>query len=212
MTAAPGRIAAIVLAGGASSRTAPAHKLLAPDATGLPMIARTLRAVTASRAEPVMVVLGHRADAIRQAAAQGLRPDPLPHFITAPDHARGLSRTLAAGVRAAMDDPSITGALICLGDMPLVSAELLDRMMATFHAHPGCPGVLAMHEGRRGNPVLWARALFPALMAGQGDSGARHLLAQHAPAMPRVAAGAEIAADFDTPERLAEFSRLFEGS
>lgn len=212
MTAAPGRIAAIVLAGGASSRTAPAHKLLAPDATGLPMIARTLRAVTASRADPVVVVLGHRAAEIRQAALQGLRPDRRPHFISAPDHAHGLSRTLAAGVQAAMDDPTITGALICLGDMPLVGTALLDAMMATFHTHPGCPGVLATHEGRRGNPVLWSRALFPALMAGEGDSGARHLLAQHAPAMPRVAAGAEIAADFDTPERLSEFSRLFGGS
>ncbi|AQU88022.1 molybdopterin biosynthesis protein [Komagataeibacter nataicola] len=212
MTAVPGRIAAIVLAGGTSSRTAPAHKLLAPDATGLPMIARTLRAVTASRADPVFIVLGHRAAEIRQAALRGLPPNRRPRFITAPDHAHGLSRTLAAGVRAAMDDPTITGALICLGDMPLIGPLLLDTMMASFGAHPGCPGVLAMHEGRRGNPVLWGRAVFPALLAGRGDSGARHLLAQHAPAMPRVAAGAEIAADFDTPERLAEFSRLFAGS
>ncbi|QHC34749.1 NTP transferase domain-containing protein [Komagataeibacter xylinus] len=212
MTAAPGRIAAIVLAGGTSSRTAPAHKLLAPDATGLPMIARTLRAATASRADPVMVVLGHREAEIRQAALQGPQPERPPHFIIATDHAHGLSRTLAAGMHAITGDPTITGALICLGDMPLVGTELLDRMMATFHAHPGCPGVLAVHEGRRGNPVLWSRTLFPALMAGQGDRGARHLLAQHAPAMPRVAAGEEIAADFDTPARLAEFRRLFGGS
>ncbi|MDT8870730.1 NTP transferase domain-containing protein [Komagataeibacter rhaeticus] len=67
------RVAAIVLAAGASSRTAPAHKLLAPDATGLPMIARTLRAVAACRADPLVIVFGHRSTEIQAAALRASR-------------------------------------------------------------------------------------------------------------------------------------------
>lgn len=203
------RVAAIVLAAGGSSRTAPLHKLLMPDATGLPMIARTLRAITASRASPVIVVLGHRAAEIRSAASTDMPADNTPRFITAPNHACGLSRTLAAGIRAASTYPAVAGALVCLGDMPLIGTALIDRMIATFLAHPDRPGVLPVHDGRRGNPVLWGRGLFPDLLALVGDQGARPLLREHGPDMLRVTAGPEITADFDTPSRLADFARCF---
>lgn len=209
MTRVRPRIAAIVLAAGSSSRTAPLHKLLAPDATGLPMIARTLRAITASRASPVIVVLGHRAAEIRAAVSMDRQVDNPPQFITAPNHACGLSRTLAAGIRAASTYPAVAGALVCLGDMPLIGTDLIDRMIATFLAHPDRPGVVPGHEGRRGNPVLWGRAMFPALLALTGDRGARPLLHQHETDMARIAAGPEIMADFDTPDRLADFARRF---
>jgi len=209
MTQAGPSVAAIVLAAGGSSRTHPMHKLLAPDATGLPMIARTLRAVTASRANPVTVVLGHRAAEIRAAALTDTQAGCTPRFITAPDHACGLSQTLAAGIRTTSAHPGVAGALVCLGDMPLIDMALIDRMIETFLAHPDRPGVMPMHDGRRGNPVLWSRTLFPALLALTGDQGARHLLHRHEATMLRVAAGPEIAADFDTPARLADFARCF---
>ena len=209
MSATCPRVAAIVLAAGSSSRTTPLHKLLMPDATGLPMIARTLRAITASRANPVIVVLGHRAAEIRAAASMDRQAENSPRFITAPNHACGLSRTLAAGIRAASAYPGVAGALVCLGDMPLIGTDLIDRMIATFLAHTDRSGVVPVHEGRRGNPVLWSRTLFPALLTLTGDQGARALLRQHETDMTRVAAGAEITADFDTPARLADFARCF---
>ncbi|MDT8870729.1 NTP transferase domain-containing protein [Komagataeibacter rhaeticus] len=57
--------------------------------------------------------------------------------------------------------------------MPLISSTLLDRMIAAFAAHPACPGVMPVHAGRRGNPILWSRRLFPALMTQAGDRGTR---------------------------------------
>ncbi|GCE84498.1 nucleotidyltransferase family protein [Komagataeibacter diospyri] len=202
-------IAAIVLAAGCSSRTAPLHKLLTPDATGLPMIARTLRAITASRANPVIVVLGHRAAEIRSAASTDMPAQNAPRFITAPDHACGLSQTLAAGIHAAGTYPAVAGALVCLGDMPLIGTALIDRMIDAFLTSPDHPGVLPVHDGRRGNPVLWSRSLFPTLMHLTGDQGARPLIRRHEPDMLRVTAGPEITADFDTPARLADFARCF---
>ncbi|GAB6967684.1 hypothetical protein JCM25156A_17210 [Komagataeibacter kakiaceti JCM 25156] len=211
MSGTPSRIAAIVLAAGASSRTAPLHKLLAPDATGLPMIARTLRAVTASRADPVVVVLGHRAGEIRQAALPGVQPGRTVNFVTTPDYMSGLSQSLVAGIRALGPRHDVAGMLICLGDMPLIGTDLINRLITAFMAHPDRPGALPVHGDGWGNPIIWNRALFPALMALRGDRGARDLVRQHESAMLRIPAGPEITQDFDTPARLAEFARLFAG-
>lgn len=210
MSATCPRVAAIVLAAGASSRTAPAHKLLAPDATGLPMIACTLRAVAASRADPLVIVFGHRSTEIHAAALRGIPPGRAPLCLSARNYGTGLSRTLAAGIQAA-GQHDVAGALICLGDMPRVTTALLDRMIAAFAASPDRPGVMPVHDGRRGNPILWNRTLFPALMDQKGDKGARALLQQYGANMLRVEAGAETVEDFDTPARLADFSRLYTG-
>ncbi|MCE2565708.1 NTP transferase domain-containing protein [Komagataeibacter sp. FNDCF1] len=204
------RVAAIVLAAGASSRTAPAHKLLAPDATGLPMIARTLRAVAASQADPLIIAYGHRSADIHAAARRGIPPGRNPLFISARNHEAGLSRTLAAGIQLA-GQHDVRGALICLGDMPCIAPSLLDRMIAVFTAHPDCPGVMPVHDGRRGNPILWNRSLFPTLMDQKGDKGARGLLDRYGAEMQQVEAGMEITEDFDTPARLAAFARMFAG-
>ncbi len=59
----------MVLAAGQSSRMAPRHKLLVPDASGRTMVARVVDAVLASRARPVLVVTGHRAPEVQAALA-----------------------------------------------------------------------------------------------------------------------------------------------
>ncbi|MFT8419545.1 MAG: NTP transferase domain-containing protein [Acetobacter sp.] len=48
---------AVVLAAGQSSRSGAQHKLLAPDASGCPMLARTLRNTLCSAAAHVLVLL-----------------------------------------------------------------------------------------------------------------------------------------------------------
>ena len=171
MTRAP--IAAIVLAAGLSRRSAPHNKLLVPDAGGVPMIVRTVDAVLASGAAPVFVVVGHQAALVR--AALGLRPVT---YVTALDYESGMAASLRAGISAL--PPEVGGALICLGDMPLVRPETMDLLLAAHAPAAGRGIVLPVHGGRRGNPVLWDRAYFPALRALTGDSGARGLLPLHA--------------------------------
>ncbi|MBV1834815.1 nucleotidyltransferase family protein [Novacetimonas pomaceti] len=203
----PDGIDAIVLAAGLSRRTAPRHKLLARDADGIPMIAATVRRIQASRAGRIVVVLGHRSDEIRDAIQSHVVSDrPSPGFVIAPDHERGLSATLRSGIGEAQAHGA-AGAMICLGDMPLIPTELLDRMIAAHQAHHP-PAVVVMHDGRRGNPVLWDRRMFPSLLGLTGDEGARGLLRQHEKDLLRLPAGEEIHLDFDTPDRLEQFSRL----
>jgi molybdenum cofactor cytidylyltransferase len=96
------------------------------------------------------------------------------------------------------------GAIVCLGDMPLVDAGLIDRLIGAFAPDKGALVVVPAAEGRRGNPVLWSRRFFDELMTLEGDVGARHMIARHAEAVVEVETDGQRAfLDIDTPEALA---------
>ena len=192
-------VAAVVLAAGQSSRMAPHHKLLVKDGAGRPMIARVVDAVLASRARPVLVVTGHRASEVEAALAG--RPV---RFVQAAEYAAGLSASLRAGLAAV--PTAAPGALIVLGDMPLVTSPTIDRLIETFDPDEGRTIVVPTHGGQMGNPVLWDRRFFPAMMALTGDSGARALLRQNAEAVAELPTDATVLRDFDTPESLRDLA------
>jgi molybdenum cofactor cytidylyltransferase len=193
-------VAAIVLAAGRSTRMGGPNKLLLPLG-GKPVVAHAVEAALASRARPVIVVTGHQADAVTEALADY---DVL--TVHNPDYATGLASSLKAGVRAVPEDAD--GALVVLGDMPAIPHQLLDHLIDAFGARPDATAALPVHEGRRGNPVLLGRALFPAVLRLEGDEGARRLIGRDGVVeVPVDDAG--IAADVDTPEAFAEVARRF---
>jgi molybdenum cofactor cytidylyltransferase len=190
--APPRRIAAVVLAAGLSTRAAPRNKLLQPDAAGTPMIARTVDAVLASRARPVCVVTGHQSAEIMHALAGR---DVV--FVPAADYATGMAASLRAGITAL--PPEIDAALIVLGDMPLVTAAEINRLLDAYDPQAGRLVVVPMHAGQRGNPVLWDRTFFPRMAQLAGDTGARALLRENPACVTEVAFDSEfVLCDFDT--------------
>ena len=61
-----------------------------------------------------------------------------------------------------------------------------------------------MHEGQRGNPILWGAAYFPEMMRLTGDVGAKRLIARHRDRVIEVPVASDgIFADVDTPSDLA---------
>ena len=194
---APRRVAAIVLAAGRSSRMAPRNKLLIAGKDGRAMVARVVDQVLGSAAWPVLVVLGHQAAEVEHAlAGRAVR------LVHAADHGSGLSASLRAGLAALPDD--IDAALVCLGDMPLVTARVLDRLIDAYDPHRGRTIVLPTFRGERGNPMLWGRRWFADIAAITGDGGARLLLAARAEHAVEVEAGEDtVLRDFDTPDTLA---------
>jgi len=191
------RVAAIVLAAGLSSRMG-SNKLLAP-VLGKPMVRHAVEAALSSAAEMTIVVTGHRPDDVRRALA------PLtPLFVENRDYSNGLSTSLKCGLGQVPD--GFDGALILLGDMPDVSASLLDRLIAAFDPSEGRAICVATRHGKRGNPVLWARRFFEEIMALEGDVGARHLIAQNAELVCEVEADDDAPLiDIDTPQMLADY-------
>jgi molybdenum cofactor cytidylyltransferase len=150
----------------------------------------------ASRASPVIVVTGHERERV-EAALEGL---PV-RLVYNPDYADGLGTSLRAGIAAV--SPEADGAVICLGDMPQVSGQLIDKLLAAFDPERGALVVVPSINGRRGNPVVWSRRFFPDLMEIQGDIGARHLIGNYTEAVTEVQVADDATlVDVDTPESL----------
>ena len=190
------RVCALVLAAGRSRRMAPLNKLLVPDTKGLPMILRVVDNVLSSHASPVIVVTGHERERVEEALAG--RPVLMAH---AENYAEGLSASLKAGLAAVPADAE--GILICLGDMPLVTAPMLDRLLSAFDPEEGRAIVQPTFRGKQGNPMLWSREFLAQMLTITGDVGARHLAGKHADRMVEVEmADDAVLRDFDTTESL----------
>jgi molybdenum cofactor cytidylyltransferase len=193
-----GTIGAVVLAAGRSSRMGAAKQLALID--GEPMLRRTVEAVIASGLSPVVVVTGHEAEHVG-AALKGLSVT----LVRNPDYALGLSTSLKAGLEALPAD--IDGALIALGDMPRVTAEDIAALASAFDPAEGRGIVVPVHEGKRGNPVLWAEAFFPEMKALSGDTGAKAVIAANPEAVFEVERGPGVLMDVDTPADLEALNR-----
>ncbi len=189
------RIGALLLAAGQSRRMGGPNKLLA-EIDGIPMVARVARRLLASRARPIVAVLGNRADEVDTALGK------LPvERVRNPDFADGLSTSLKRGIAALPSD--LDGALVCLGDMPLVAGRHIDRLIAAFNPLEGRGIVVPTRHGKRGNPVLWARQFFPEMAQIAGDVGARHLIGEHAELVAEIEMDDDaVLVDIDTPEAL----------
>src|SRR5258708_32075531 len=189
-------IAAVILAAGRSTRRGGPNKLLA-ELGGKPLVRIVAEQVLASRASSVTVVTGHQAADVEKALA-GLKVK----FVRNPDFIAGLARSVKTGIAAVPENAD--GAVVCLGDMPLIDARLIDRLIEAFAPDRGNLIAVPVSDNRRGNPVLWSRRFFDELMMLDGDIGARHLIAKHAEAVAEVPVeGHGAFLDIDTPEALA---------
>jgi molybdenum cofactor cytidylyltransferase len=193
-------VAAIILAAGRSTRMGGPNKLLA-ELGGKTLVRIVTEQALASKAQGAIVVTGHQAEQVEK-ALQGLKVK----FVRNPDFAEGLASSVKAGVAAVPDNAD--GAVICLGDMPLISADLIDRLIEAFSPDSGNLIAVPVSDGRRGNPVLWSRRFFNELMTLDGDIGARHLIARHSEAVAEVPVeGHGAFLDIDTPQALAAAQR-----
>jgi molybdenum cofactor cytidylyltransferase len=189
------QVAAIILAAGRSTRMGGPNKLLA-ELGGKPLVRIVAEQALASKAQGVIVVTGHQAELVEK-ALHGLNVK----FVRNPDFAEGLAGSVKAGIAAVPGDAD--GAVVCLGDMPMISAQLIDHLIEAFAPDRGNLIAVPVSDGRRGNPVLWSRRFFNELMTLDGDIGARHLIAKHSEAVAEVPVeGFGAFLDIDTPQAL----------
>jgi len=189
--------AAVVLAAGRGRRMAAPNKMLAP-VNGAPMLRRVVETALESRASPVLVVVGYEADAVKAAISD------LPvTLVENSAYASGMASSLRTGLAQLPEEADAVAVL--LGDMPCVRADTLDALIDALARTPDAGAIAPMHEGKRGNPVIWHRRTIGRLMTSlKSDRGGKHLLEQLGDERLELAVDDPgVLIDVDTEEALA---------
>ncbi|WP_321169002.1 nucleotidyltransferase family protein [Halorubrum sp. CBA1125] len=161
-------IVGVVLAAGTSSRFGDRNKLLVTW-RGEPLVRHAVRTLCESDVDSVVVVTGHEHERVTAAVA-----DLDVTVVHNEGYEAGQATTVRRGVAAARDRNG-AAVLVALGDMPFVSVESVDRLVAAYRAGIG-DALAASCEGVRGNPVLFDDRHFDALADVAGDTGGREIL------------------------------------
>ncbi|MGC1188983.1 MAG: nucleotidyltransferase family protein [Candidatus Binatus sp.] len=118
-----------------------------------------------------------------------------------PNYARGQLSSLKVGLSALRPDAS--GALVHLGDHPMVRAETFAAIVDWYN-QTGKPIVIARHDGHRGHPVVFDRTMFAELQSAPEEVGARNVVNADSSRVAYVDLDdGGINLDLDTPSDLA---------
>jgi molybdenum cofactor cytidylyltransferase len=186
---------AIILAAGASRRLGQPKQLV--SIAGETLLARTIRIVRESGAEPVLVVLGANRESIE--ASLDLSQA---HIVVNPDWQQGISTSIRTGIAALRYlYPNAGAVLLLVCDQPRLTAEHLLSLI-NAHEHASEPNIAASeYAGSSGIPAIFPANQFANLLALEGDVGAKALLRNPTcPLVTRHLAYGEI--DIDTPSDL----------
>lgn len=188
-----------MLAAGGGSRFG-GGKLLA-RLGGQPIIEAVLDNLREAPVDEVIVVVGADAERLREVCERyGVRS------VANEEWERGQSTSVLAGLRAC--DKKSRAAVILLGDQPFVGADAVERLVAAFAE--GANVAVATYGGKRRNPVLFSREVWPLLEAElAGDEGARSVLRQHPELVVEVPCeGVGDPTDVDTREDLRRLEEM----
>ncbi|MFH8410302.1 NTP transferase domain-containing protein [Streptomyces sp. NPDC018019] len=188
-------VAGLLLAAGGGRRLGGRPKALL-DFRGRPLVENAARVLREGGCDPVHIVLGAAAGAVRERA-------DLAAYETAenPDWARGMGSSLRVGL-ASLAGTGAGAALVSLVDQPGIGTAAVARVIAAYER--GADLVAAAYGGRRGHPVLFGARRWEAVAAGAaGDRGARAYLEENEADLTLVEC-ADVAEpyDIDTPRDL----------
>ena len=178
-----------MLAAGLSRRMGQAKLLLRVG--GHPIVRYAVEGVRAAGLDPVLVVTGP-APASIEAALAGLDV----RIVVNPTPEAGQAASVRAGIAALPD--TVDTVLVALGDQPALAPTIIPALLAA-HRASGRPIVAPRYQDGPGNPVLFDRAIFPELLALQGDQGARPVIAREPARVEWVVLDLPMPQDVDTP-------------
>ncbi len=194
-------VSAILLAAGGGSRFG-GGKLLAQFG-GRPLVLAALDALAGAPVDETVVVLGANAEEMRRIC----EPYDV-RTVENPEWEQGQSTSVLAGLRAL--SPEALAAVVLLGDQPFVGPEAVGRLVAAFEG--GARIAVATYGGRRRNPVLFSREVWPLLEEElAGDEGARSVLRRYPGLVVEVPCeGVGDPADVDTRADLRRLEEMRE--
>jgi molybdenum cofactor cytidylyltransferase len=194
-------VSAVVLAAGSSTRFG-APKLIQP-LCGRPVLQYALDAVLASKAYEVLIVLGYASQKIASAVDFGRG-----RVLLNRSYRNGMATSLKLALRSI--SPDVSACVVVMGDQPLVTSGLIDRLIEVRVRKP-VPAVVPVFGQTLGSPALLDRSLFPEVFELKGDVGAKSVILSHISEVVRVPVDdRRILLDIDTPEDFDQVKNLLQ--
>jgi nicotine blue oxidoreductase len=188
MTHEEDQVAGLLLAAGGGRRLGGRPKALL-EHRGRPLVEYAVGVLRAAGCTRVHVVLGARADAVRERA----RLDGCV-LVDNPEWESGMGSSLRAGL-GSLAGTGARAALVSLVDQPGIGPRAVARVLAAHQDDTSL--VSATYDSVRGHPVLFGAAHWAGVAASAtGDRGARAYLKEHEAAITLVECG-DVAEPYD---------------
>lgn len=190
---AHGRVAAIVLAAGRSTRMGRSKQTLPWGDTT--MIGEVVRRLQASRVAEIVVVTGAEKESVEAAlAAAPVRFAFNPDFETSE-----MARSLQVGLRSLPLSGNSLAALVVLADQPRLDPGVAQAVIQRWR-ETQAPVVAPIYQGQRGHPLLFDRSTWPDLFALPAEANPRDFLRAAGRIELVEAVTDAILRDIDTPD------------
>ncbi len=193
-------ISAIILAAGKSLRMGFPKLLLSVE--GKSLLQHVIDSTLKSKVDDVVIVLGAEAAKLKREIKPGKA-----RIIVNPSYDEGQSTSLRAGLQSI--NPKSQAVIILLGDQPFINSATINALIDKYQESRS-PVVAPVYNGKRGNPVLFDRALIPELVDAKGDQGGRKIVEEYTDRIATIEIDSAIVGiDIDTWDDYQEMSRFF---
>ena len=192
-------ISGIILAAGESRRMGSPKALL--DYQGQTFIENICTSFLTAGVDEFIVVLGahEHEEPIRAVVPK----HPALRIVVNPHYRLGQLSSLQVGIQSL--SPESEAAVVNLVDHPLIQAETIQALLASFATDP-LPIIIASYQGRRGHPVLFSKGVYGELLAAPLDKGAKVVVRKDPERVRELALDDPgIRADIDTPREYARW-------
>jgi molybdenum cofactor cytidylyltransferase len=194
MSETTGKIGALLLAAGGSSRMGQPKQLFVYQ--GKTLLRRAVETLLDTTCSTIIVVLGAEYERTKNEI------DDLPVGIIRNENWQtGMGSSIKTGLEHLLQtDPDVLGVIIMLCDQPDITASEID-LLANRFCETGCEIVAAQYSDTVGVPALFGKRFFTELLNLEGDKGAKNLIRSQSANLSIVQIP-EAAFDIDTPEDL----------
>ena len=169
------------------------------------MLERVLKTFRQTKVDGVVVGLG----AYEQEVRNMVRFEKEKVVINS-EYEKGMSGSLKFGLAATSHDTDAV--IVALADQPFLKAATVNTLIEK-HLNSKASIVVPVYHGRRGNPVLFDRSLFPEIMKIRGDVGAKSVVERNKDVVLEVTVTDEgVLVDLDTPQDYREIPKGVAGS
>jgi molybdenum cofactor cytidylyltransferase len=183
------KIAAVILAAGASTRMGTPKQLL--QVQGQSLLSRIVKRAIAAKCSPIVVVLGAFSEQI-QGEVNNL---PI-QIVENRDWQMGMGASIRTGIEALLDY-ELEAAILLLCDQPFVSSQLIQNLQSLYRS-TNQSIIASMYQDTIGVPALFQAKLFPELVQLDQLEGAKKVIQRHLSSTTTVDFP-EGAIDLDTP-------------